>query len=123
MMNIAEFQQLINPFLYPVLIVMLLGTGLFLTIRLGFIQFRRLGHGIRVAMGHYDDPDDPGDVSHFQALTTALSATVGIGNIAGVAIAIHFRGARSHILDVGNGLGRHGDQVLGGYSGPSSFGK
>ncbi len=43
-------------------------------------------------MGKYDDPDDPGDVSHFQALTTALSATVGIGNIAGVAIAIHFGG-------------------------------
>ncbi len=92
MMSIVEFQQLINPFLYPILILMLLGTGLFLTIRLGFIQFRRLGHGIRVAMGHYDDPDDPGDVSHFQALTTALSATVGIGNIAGVAIAIHFGG-------------------------------
>lgn len=91
-MNIVEFQQLINPFLYPILIVMLLGTGLFLTVRLGFIQFRRLGHGVRVALGHYDDPDDPGDVSHFQALTTALSATVGIGNIAGVAIAIHFGG-------------------------------
>lgn len=91
-MNIVEFQQLINPYLYPILIIMLLGTGLLLTIRLGFIQFRRLGHGVRVALGHYDDPDDPGDVSHFQALTTALSATVGIGNIAGVAIAIHFGG-------------------------------
>ncbi len=91
-MDIVSFQQLINPFMYPVLIVMLLGTGLFLTIRLGFIQFKRLGHGVRVAMGKYDDPDDPGDVSHFQALTTALSATVGIGNIAGVAIAIHFGG-------------------------------
>ena len=76
---------------YP-LLVMLLGTGIFLTIRLGFIQFRRLGHGLAVTMGKYDDPDDPGDVSHFQALTTALSATVGIGNIAGVAIAIHWGG-------------------------------
>ena len=91
-MDIVAFQQMINPFMYPILIVMLLGTGLFLTIRLGFIQFRRLGHGVRVAMGKYDDPNDPGDVSHFQALTTALSATVEIGHIAGVAIAIHFGG-------------------------------
>ncbi len=70
----------------------LLGTGLFLTLRLGFVQFRHLGHGIAVTSGKYDDPDEPGDVPHFQALTTALSATVGIGNIAGVAIAIHWGG-------------------------------
>src|SRR5699024_3783384 len=49
-------------------------------------------HGVAVTTGMYDDPDEPGDVSHFQALTTALSATVGIGNIAGVAIAIHWGG-------------------------------
>lgn len=91
-MDIVQIQQIINSVLYPVLIIMLIGTGLFLTIRLGFIQFRRFGHGINVARGKYDDPSDPGDVSHFQALTTALSATVGIGNIAGVAIAIHFGG-------------------------------
>lgn len=82
----------IDTALQPVLLVMLLGTGFFLTFRLGFIQFRRLGHGIAVTRGKYDDPNDPGDVSHFQALTTALSATVGIGNIAGVAIAIHWGG-------------------------------
>ena len=76
---------------YP-LVILLLGTGLFLTIKLGFIQFRRLGHGFAVATGRYDDPDEPGDVSHFQALTTALSATVGVGNIAGVALAIHIGG-------------------------------
>ena len=64
----------------------------FLTLRLGFIQLRRLGHGFAVTSGVYDDPNEPGDVSHFQALTTALSATVGIGNIAGVAIAIHWGG-------------------------------
>jgi alanine or glycine:cation symporter, AGCS family len=52
----------------------------------------RLGHGFAVTTGRYDDPNEPGDVSHFQALTTALSATVGIGNIAGVAIAIHWGG-------------------------------
>jgi AGCS family alanine or glycine:cation symporter len=76
----------------PYMVIALLGTGLFLTIRLGFIQVRRLGHGVAVTTGRYDDPNEPGDVSHFQALTTALSATVGIGNIAGVAIAIHWGG-------------------------------
>ncbi len=76
----------------PFMVVLLLGTGVFLTLRLGFIQLRHLGHGFAVTMGKYDDPDEPGDVSHFQALTTALSATVGIGNIAGVAIAIHWGG-------------------------------
>lgn len=76
----------------PFMVLLLIGTGLFLTIRTGFVQLRHLGHGFAVATGRYDDPDEPGDVSHFQALTTALSATVGIGNIAGVAIAIHFGG-------------------------------
>ncbi|MEE9132565.1 MAG: sodium:alanine symporter family protein [Gemmatimonadota bacterium] len=76
----------------PWVIVALLGTGVFLTIRLGFLQLRKLGHGFAVTSGIYDDPTEPGDVSHFQALTTALSATVGIGNIAGVALAIHWGG-------------------------------
>lgn len=76
----------------PFIVIALLGTGMMLTVRLGFIQIRRLGHGFGVATGKYDDPNEPGDVSHFQALTTALSATVGIGNIAGVAIAIHWGG-------------------------------
>ena len=82
----------INNVLRWPLVIGLLGTGLFLTIRLGFVQFRKLGHGFAVATGRYDDPDEPGDVSHFQALTTALSATVGVGNIAGVALAIHIGG-------------------------------
>ena len=76
----------------PFMVILLIGTGILLTIRTGFVQIRRLGHGFAVATGKYDDPDEPGDVTHFQALTTALSATVGIGNIAGVAIAIHFGG-------------------------------
>lgn len=75
-----------------IIVIALIGTGFFLTLRLGFIQVRRFGHGISVASGKYDDPNEPGDVSHFQALTTALSATVGIGNIAGVALAIHWGG-------------------------------
>jgi len=89
---ISQIQSSIDAILQPILIVMLLGTGLFLTFKLRFLQFRKFKHGIDVARGKYDDPNDPGDVSHFQALTTALSATVGIGNIAGVAIAIHFGG-------------------------------
>ena len=76
----------------PFMVILLLGTGFYLTLRTGFIQIRQLGHGFATTTGKYDDPEDPGDVSHFQALTTALSATVGIGNIAGVAIAIHWGG-------------------------------
>lgn len=76
----------------PLIVIALLGTGFYLTLRLGFIQLRRLGHGFAVTTGRYDDPNEPGDVSHFQALSTALSATVGIGNIAGVAMAIHWGG-------------------------------
>ena len=89
---LASVIDVINNVLRWPLVIGLLGTGLYLTLKLGFVQFRRLGHGVAVATGRYDDPDEPGDVSHFQALTTALSATVGVGNIAGVAIAIHIGG-------------------------------
>ncbi len=89
---IVGIQQFIDNLLAYPLLIALVGAGLFLTFRLGFVQFRQFGHGIKVATGKYDDPNDAGDVSHFQALTTALSATVGIGNIAGVALAIHWGG-------------------------------
>ncbi len=81
-----------TPSAFPAMIALLLGYGLFITLRLGFIQIRKFRHGIRVVSGYYDDPNDDGDVNHYQALSTALSATVGIGNIAGVAIAIHYGG-------------------------------
>lgn len=81
-----------TPSVFPFMIVLLLGYGLFITLRLGFVQIRHFRHGIRVLSGYYDDPNDIGDVNHYQALSTALSATVGIGNIAGVAIAIHYGG-------------------------------
>jgi AGCS family alanine or glycine:cation symporter len=76
----------------PFVVIALLGTGVFLAFKLRLIQVRKLAHGFAVTSGKYDDPNEPGDVSHFQALTTALSATVGIGNIAGVAMAIHWGG-------------------------------
>jgi len=80
------------PAAMPLLVVLLVGTGLVTTFRLGWIQIRYFRHGLRVIRGEYDDPEHEGDLSHFQALTTALSATVGIGNIAGVATAIHYGG-------------------------------
>lgn len=76
----------------PLLVVALVGTGVFLTLRLRLVNLRGLGSGFRILRGDYDNPSDSGDVSHFQALTTALSATVGVGNIAGVATAIHYGG-------------------------------
>ncbi|MEZ4650188.1 MAG: sodium:alanine symporter family protein [Candidatus Eisenbacteria bacterium] len=77
---------------FPILVALLLSAGLFVTLRLVFVQVRALSQGWRVVAGKYDDPTQKGDISHFQALTTALSATVGIGNIAGVATAIHYGG-------------------------------
>ncbi len=76
----------------PVMIVLLVGTGLYLTFRLRGIQFFHLGHSLRIIRGVYDNHDDDGDISHFSALTTALSATIGTGNIAGVATAIALGG-------------------------------
>src|SRR5690625_1722989 len=81
-----------TPEALPAMVIILLAYGIFITFRLGFIQFRQFKHGVKVILGTYDDPDDEGDLNHFQALSTALSATVGIGNIAGVALAIHFGG-------------------------------
>ena len=73
-------------------VFLLLGTGIFFTIYLKFPQFRYLKHSLRIVRGKFDKEDDKGDTSHFQALTTALSGTVGTGNIAGVALAIHLGG-------------------------------
>ncbi len=70
----------------------LLGGGLFLMIYSRFLPFRYLRHAIDVLRGKYDNPDDPGDISHFEALSSALAATVGMGNIAGVAVAVALGG-------------------------------
>ena len=74
------------------LVIVLTSSGLILTVALGLPQIRGFWHSIQVIWGKYDDPNDPGDITHFQALCTALSATVGLGNISGVAVAIHYGG-------------------------------
>ena len=87
--NVWSFPQIRK---IPLMVIALVGTGIYATVRLGFPQIKYLKHGINVTSGKYDNPKDKGDLSHFQALTTALSATVGVGNIAGVATAIYYGG-------------------------------
>ena len=72
----------------PPLLVLLVGTGLFLTIRLGFMQFSSLPYALKLAFSKNQDKTSEGDISHFQSLMTALAATIGTGNIAGVATAV-----------------------------------
>lgn len=74
------------------LVILLIGGGLYLLVLSKFLPFRYLGHAIQVLRGKYDDPNHPGQISHFKALTTALSSTIGMGNIAGVAVAISVGG-------------------------------
>lgn len=83
----------INDFLYQdAFLFLLLGTGVLFTFWSGFSQYRALTHGTQVIRGVYDDKADPGAISHFQALAAALSATVGLGNIGGVALAVALGG-------------------------------
>ncbi len=70
------------------LVILLVGAGFILTLVNGFPQLRGFRHALSVIRGHYDNPDEEGEINHFQALTAALSATVGLGNIAGVAVAV-----------------------------------
>lgn len=76
----------------PALIFVLVGSGVYFTVRLRAIQVREFFHGVRITLGFFDDPEHKGQISHFQALCTALSATIGTGNIAGVATAIALGG-------------------------------
>jgi AGCS family alanine or glycine:cation symporter len=77
----------------PFIVVWLIAGAAFFTFKMGFINIRGFKHSLQLARGKYDDPNAPGRITHFQALTTAVSATVGLGNIAGVAIAISLGGA------------------------------
>ncbi|PAU95426.1 sodium/alanine symporter [Aliifodinibius salipaludis] len=74
------------------LVYLLVGGGLFFLIYSRFIPFLYLRHSLNILRGKYDNPDDPGDISHFEALSSALAATVGMGNISGVAVAIFMGG-------------------------------
>lgn len=91
-----SIQELISDFASAMwglpLIILLIGGGIYLLILSKFLPFRYLGHSIDLLRGKFNNPDDPGEINHFQALSTALSSTVGMGNIAGVAVAITLGG-------------------------------
>jgi AGCS family alanine or glycine:cation symporter len=76
----------------PFVVAWLVAGAVFFTVQMGFINLRGFGHAVQVTSGRYDNPGETGDVTHFQALSSALSATVGLGNIAGVAVAVQVGG-------------------------------
>ncbi|MEZ4600918.1 MAG: sodium:alanine symporter family protein [Syntrophotaleaceae bacterium] len=76
----------------PVTIFLLVGTGLLMTLLVGFVQLRRFGYAWQLISGRFDNPEDQGEITHFQALSAALSATIGTGNIAGVGTAVALGG-------------------------------
>ncbi|MGJ8658957.1 amino acid carrier protein [Cellulophaga fucicola] len=84
-----------DPLTKPIsfIVIWLVLGATFFTVRMGFINIRGFKHALDLARGKYDDPDAPGQVTHFQALATAVSGTVGLGNIAGVAVAVSLGGA------------------------------
>lgn len=78
--------------MFPIIVIWLIAAGIFFSFYFNFINIRGFRHSIKIVKGTYDDPNDPGEVTHFQALTAAVSGTVGLGNIAGVALAISVGG-------------------------------
>lgn len=88
-MNISELLKGLSSMVWGIpSMILLVGTGLFLTFRFGFVQFRGFKHALEIVSGKFDREEDPGEISHFRALCTALSGTVGTGNIIGVAAAV-----------------------------------
>jgi AGCS family alanine or glycine:cation symporter len=93
LINIESAIEAFASFMWgPFLLILLVFGGLFFTVYCRFIPFRYFKHGIDILLGKYDNDDDPGDINHFQALSAALAGTVGMGNISGVAVAIHMGG-------------------------------
>ncbi len=89
MQSLERWSQVVVDLAWGVpLVVLLVGGGLFLSIYARFLPLLHLKHGLEILLGKYDKADDPGQISHFQALSTALAATIGVGNIGGVSIAI-----------------------------------
>ncbi|MDE0583990.1 sodium:alanine symporter family protein [Planococcus sp. A6] len=86
---LTEFLGTISGYVWgPPLLILLVGTGIFLTVRLGLLQLRLLPYALKLTFSKNPDKDAQGDISHFQALSTAMAATVGTGNIVGVATAV-----------------------------------
>ena len=100
----------------PPLLILLVGTGIFLTVRLGFIQVRLLPYSLKQVFSENQDKKSEGDISHFQALMTAMAATVGVGNIVGVATAVVLRWTRCNLLDVDGWILRDGNKIRRSYS-------
>lgn len=86
---IVKYNEYVGGYL---LLIMLVPTGIYFAIKFNFLHITKLSHAIKVISGKYDKKEDTGDINHFRALTTALSATIGTGNIVGVALAIYFGG-------------------------------
>ncbi len=85
----TEFLTMISDFVWgPPTLILIVGTGLYLTFRIGFYQFSSLPYALKLAFTKNQDHTSEGDISHFQSLMTALAATIGTGNIAGVATAV-----------------------------------
>lgn len=88
----------------PIIVMLLVACGLFFTAYLGFINLRGFRHALKILRGDYSDKKAPGEVTHFQALSTAISGTVGVGNIAAVAIAISIGGPGTTFWMIAAGL-------------------
>jgi AGCS family alanine or glycine:cation symporter len=94
----------INGVSFPLIVAWLIIASIALTMYMGFVQFTGVRHSIDLIRGVYSNPDDAGEVSHFQALATALSGTVGLGNIAGVAVAVSLGGPGATFWMIAAGL-------------------
>ena len=94
MEGIVNFFNQVSSFVWgPVAIFLLIGTGIYLSIKLKLVQLRKLKYGVQILFGLYDHEEtEEGEINHFEALTSALSATIGTGNIAGVGTAIALGG-------------------------------
>jgi len=90
--SLIFFSVSINGVSFPLIVAWLLIAAVVLSFKFNFVQFKGVKHSIDLLRGVYSDPENPGEVSHFQALCTALSGTVGLGNIAGVAVAVSLGG-------------------------------
>ena len=91
--TVVFFEVTVAGATFPLIVGWLVLAGIVFTVWFRGIQVRGFGHGTQLALGRYDRPEDPGEVTHFQALSSAVSGTVGLGNIAGVAIAVTLGGA------------------------------